>query len=93
MFNTIDAVFNELKNVSKEICSDDVKIGISYFIYNDSKHLKYKLEYEIIPILREYFKDGVLNRRAKCEKYRFEEIFTNKVKEQEFIHFLLEKEK
>ena len=35
-------------------------IGHSYFMANSKDILKMKLEYEIIPLLREYEKDGII---------------------------------
>ena len=39
---------------------EDVWIGHSYFIAKDENELATKLNYEIIPLLKEYLKDGVL---------------------------------
>lgn len=43
----------------------DVQLGHSYFIVKDEKELMLKLEFEIIPILHEYLKDGILLEKAK----------------------------
>ena len=40
---------------------DDLMVGHSYFMANDDKELKLKLEYEIIPLIREYNKDCIVN--------------------------------
>lgn len=40
---------------------DDLMVGHSYFIAKDDNELKLKLEYEIIPLLEDYRKDGLLN--------------------------------
>ncbi|MBK8711369.1 MAG: AAA family ATPase [Niastella sp.] len=48
-----------------DFSSKDVQLGHSYFIVKDDKELKLKLEYEIIPILQEYLKDGILLDKAK----------------------------
>lgn len=58
-------LFDKIKNLIKENISpdysiDDVMIGHSYFLAKDEEKLKMKLEYEIKPILREYYKDGIL---------------------------------
>ena len=40
---------------------DDLMVGHSYFMADDDKELKLKLEYEIIPLIREYNKDCIVN--------------------------------
>ena len=40
---------------------DDLMVGHSYFMADDDNELKLKLEYEIIPLIREYSKDGIIN--------------------------------
>lgn len=39
---------------------EDLKVGHSYFIAKDLPELQRKMRYEIIPLLREYIKDGIL---------------------------------
>ncbi|SRX56129.1 AAA family ATPase [Aequorivita sp. CIP111184] len=67
-FNTIAKLFNEA-NVSSEFDVNDVQIGHSYFIAkkseakNESERdaiFKMKMDYEVVPILEEYVKDGIL---------------------------------
>ena len=45
----------------------DVQLGHSYFIAQDSQELNLKLKYEILPVLREYIKDGILLEHAESE--------------------------
>lgn len=40
---------------------EDLMVGHSYFIAKDDEELLLKLEYEIIPLLEDYRKDGLLN--------------------------------
>lgn len=40
---------------------EDLMVGHSYFIAKDDEELSLKLEYEIIPLLEDYRKDGLLN--------------------------------
>lgn len=56
--------------LSSEFRPEDVWIGHSYFIMKDNRKLR--LKYEIIPILKEYLKDGILKESAKgiIEKLR-----------------------
>lgn len=67
-YEKVAALFNDT-NVSPEFKVKDVQIGHSYFIAKkeDAKNeqerdiiFKMKMEYEVIPILMEYVKDGVL---------------------------------
>ena len=48
---------------------DDLMVGHSYFMADDDKELKLKLEYEIIPLIREYNKDCIINvKKDELEK-------------------------
>jgi uncharacterized protein (UPF0335 family) len=67
-YDQVKALFNE-NNVSKEFDIKDVQIGHSYFIAKkeEEKELqdrdaifKLKMNYEVVPILLEYVKDGIL---------------------------------
>jgi len=63
--NKAEQLFDKIKNLIKENISpdysiDDIMIGHSYFLAEDEEKLKMKLEYEIKPILLEYYKDGIL---------------------------------
>ena len=64
-FALVDALFvkDDKKTPSDFISPDfdaaDVRIGHSYFLEAESK-LGYRLVYQVVPILREYVKDGVL---------------------------------
>ena len=54
--------------LSPEFHPDDVRIGHSYFIHDGTKeHKEMRLRYEVLPILNEYVKDGVLEQGAKEE--------------------------
>lgn len=66
---------------SKFLASDfdykDVQIGHSYFILenDEEKELKLKMQYEVLPILREYVKDGLLQESATVKIDELEEEF------------------
>lgn len=45
---------------SSEFDIDDLKIGHSYFMAKTKEELNIKLNYEIIPLLKEYEKDGII---------------------------------
>ena len=71
-FARVDALFvkNDKKTPSDFISPDfdaaDVRVGHSYFLEAGSK-LGYRLVYQVVPILREYVKDGVLKESAMTE--------------------------
>ena len=57
--NLFNAVKNFL-NVSKyDMDIEDLMVGRSYFM--DSDNLQMKWQYEILPLLMEYHKDGIIN--------------------------------
>ncbi|MDP1622732.1 MAG: AAA family ATPase [Bacteroidales bacterium] len=53
------------EHLASDIRPEDVWIGHSYFIAADEGKFKLKLQYEVVPILKEYLKDGVLLDSAK----------------------------
>ncbi len=66
--DAVAALFNR-ENVSNEFEIKDVQIGHSYFIAKKSEAkneterdeiFKMKMQYEVVPILEEYVKDGIL---------------------------------
>ena len=66
-----DAVFTFLNDDKKhpDMDIDDLMVGHSYFMADDDNKLKLKLEYEIIPLIREYCKDGIVNvKKDELEK-------------------------
>ena len=64
-FKMVDNVFAHL---SADYDKEDVCIGHSYFLA-DGVELANKIIYQVVPILREYLKDGVLKTKAE-EKIR-----------------------
>lgn len=58
-------IYNEVEvlvknHLSPDYLLEDVMIGHSYFLANNKEELKIKLNYEIKPLLIEYYKDGIL---------------------------------
>ena len=55
-------VYNFLSNPENKADMDieDLMIGHSYFMAENKDELKYKLDYEIKPLIREYAKDGII---------------------------------
>lgn len=58
LFEKIEKLIKE--NINEEFEADDIMIGHSYFMAQNFEELQNKFEYEIKPLLLEYFKDGIL---------------------------------
>jgi len=76
----INSLYNKVredveKSVARGINVEDIMPGISYFLVNnknsngndkfDREHLYYKIDYEIVPLLLEYAKNGLFSKRYK----------------------------
>ena len=48
---------------------EDLKVGHSYFMADSLEALQLKMRYEVIPLLREYIKDGILRQLPEDEQY------------------------
>lgn len=48
---------------------EDLKVGHSYFMAKDMATLKMKMCYEVVPLIKEYIKDGILRGEAEDDKY------------------------
>ncbi len=64
LFDLVNVLF-EKTYLSPDFEKKDVQLGHSYFLAKDHNELRLKLNYEIIPILNEYVKDGLLLETAK----------------------------
>ena len=67
-FAAVDNIFNN--HISQDFDVADVRIGHSYFLPKDKNgfvgdELANKILYQVVPILREYVKDGVLTNNAE----------------------------
>lgn len=58
LFDRIAELFNT-DNLNSEYYKDDVQVGHTYFLVTSEEQLYLRFRYQIIPILREYFKDGM----------------------------------
>ncbi len=58
LFDQVAELFNA-DNLNPEYYKDDVQIGHTYFLVSSEEQLFLRFRYQIIPILREYFKDGL----------------------------------
>jgi hypothetical protein len=59
-FTEIEDLFK--KHTASDFEINNVMLGHSYFLVDNNKDLKLRLKYEVLPILGEYLKDGVLNK-------------------------------
>lgn len=65
LFRQIRSMFE--KYIASDFNINDVLLGHSYFLAENNSELKLKLEYEALPILKEYLKDGVLIKNDALE--------------------------
>ena len=66
LFDNVEKIIKE--NLNEEFEHDDIMIGHSYFMAENEEELKRKLEYEIKPLLLEYYKDGILKNDSSIKK-------------------------
>ena len=67
--NLFDAVKTFIENNKIEMDFDDLMVGHSYFLAADDDELQMKWQYEIMPLLREYHKDGLLNQEVTAKTF------------------------
>lgn len=70
LFERIEKLIKE--NINEEFEADDIMIGHSYFMAQNFEELQNKLEYEIKPLLLEYFKDGILKSKDTINNLNYE---------------------
>ena len=56
-----DAVESFIKKHKIDMDFEDLMVGHSYFFAKDEYELELKWQYEILPLLNEYIKDGIIN--------------------------------
>ena len=64
LFEAVEAF---IKKNQIEMDFEDLMVGHSYFIAKDEAELEMKWKYEIIPLLHEYYKDGLLQKDVLSE--------------------------
>ena len=61
------------RSVARGVNADDIMPGLAYFLINkkdgkiDEEHMNYKIDYQIIPLLTEYAKNGLFSKRCKLD--------------------------
>jgi hypothetical protein len=58
------AVESFIKKHQIDMDFEDLMVGHSYFFAKDENELELKWQYEILPLLNEYIKDGIINAKA-----------------------------
>lgn len=57
------------KHKASDFELEDLKVGHSYFMAKDMSSLKMKMRYEVVPLVKEYIKDGILRGASDDEDY------------------------
>ncbi len=57
------------KHKASDFELEDLKVGHSYFMAKDMSSLKLKMRYEVVPLIKEYIKDGILRGMSDDDKY------------------------
>ena len=57
------------KHKASDFELEDLKVGHSYFMAKDMASLKLKMRYEVVPLIKEYIKDGILRSMTDDDKY------------------------
>ena len=66
-FNRVEKLLNDKNNLSSDMEFNDLMVGHSYFMAESLEALELKWEYEVIPLLNEYQKDGLLKQSLDIE--------------------------
>ncbi len=66
LFEAVAKLFdNQAGFLAPDFHRDDVQIGHTYFLAKDLESLFMKFTYQVYPLLREYYKDGILTPREQ----------------------------
>ena len=57
------------KHKASDFELEDLKVGHSYFMAKDMASFKLKMRYEVVPLIKEYIKDGILRSMSDDDKY------------------------
>jgi hypothetical protein len=60
LFEAVGKLFEDGGCLAPDFYKDDVQVGHTYFMAKDCEELAMKFAYQVYPLLREYFKDGIL---------------------------------
>ncbi len=79
LMDSDNGIFAEDYKADKEMDVEDIKIGHTYFLGKKEEgldYLKYRVQYQILPIYQEYIKDGLINKEGLN---RFKEIIGEQI--------------
>ena len=68
-----NGIFGKDCIADNEMDVDDIKIGHTYFLGKSEAgldYLKYRVQYQILPIYQEYIKDGLINKEPGLKKFK-----------------------
>lgn len=60
VYDQLSEFFKKPGSISNDFNPDDIMIGHSYLMAENIENLEMKIEYEVIPLLEEYKKDGLI---------------------------------
>ena len=66
LFNKVSKLFTS-ENIQPDYKKQDIQLGHSYFLAKSEKELALKLQFEIMPLLKEYVNDGLLLNRVTID--------------------------
>ena len=72
LFEDIKKFIENPNHLCGDMDIDDLMIGHSYFMVASEEELTDKVEYEIIPLIREYINDGILNVKNEEKQIAFD---------------------
>lgn len=78
-----------LESVARGVRAEDIMPGTSFFITKGDGHLQYKIRYELIPLLKEYAKNGLL---AKRKIIKLESVKDEQFVEKSLYQYLMTKD-
>lgn len=70
LFDSVKEFIEKFRFIDMEI--DDLMVGHSYFMAEDDEDLRLRVKYEIIPLIKEYIKDGILRVNLSEQKKYFD---------------------
>lgn len=65
LFDNVESFIKKPSYQCGDLDVEDLMVGHSYFMAGDENELRQKVEFEIIPLVKEYINDGILNVPAK----------------------------
>lgn len=70
-----DAVRSYIDKNKTDMDVDDLMVGHSYFMYKDKEDLDMKWKYAILPLIQEYYKDGICSKAPEKDMGKFIEQY------------------